>query len=122
MRALALLAVFGRMISAAAAAAARVTLDVRLPERNKTINSTTLPRSSSLSPLSTYAVFETGLSMGKFDDGRRARVLVQYTLCRSWRLAFIAITKVHRSYKEGIAKPRVVFLSAGRHVENGTKQ
>jgi hypothetical protein len=31
-------------------------------------------------------------------------------------------TKVHRSYKEGIAKLPVVFRSAGHHLRNGTKQ
>jgi hypothetical protein len=29
--------------------------------------------------------------------------------------------KVHRSYKEGIAKPSVVFRTAGCHLRNGTK-
>jgi hypothetical protein len=30
--------------------------------------------------------------------------------------------KVHRSYKEGIAKLCVVFRLAGQHLRNGTKQ
>jgi hypothetical protein len=35
---------------------------------------------------------------------------------------YSADNKVHRSYKEGIAKLPVVFRSAGRHLRNGTKQ
>jgi hypothetical protein len=38
------------------------------------------------------------------------------------KLSIISFPKVHRSYKEGIAKLRVVFRSAGPHLRNGTKQ